>query len=132
MAAEQRLSITGNPNESLSSRYFPGDSESPTIGQLHALVKVANGMTIPEDIKQATLDTAIRFREHLEKVIDKWNSDIQLGLGEYEYTRIIGFNLLCDSMALSYGSELISPISRKILIHRAVKAAEATPNFSRN
>lgn len=71
MGAEQRITITGNPNESLSSRYFPGDSESPTIGQLHALVKVANGMAIPEDIKQATLDTAIRFKDNLEKVIDK-------------------------------------------------------------
>ena len=52
MSPEKRISITGVPNESLSDRYFFDESESPTLGHLHALLNVANGKVIPEDIKQ--------------------------------------------------------------------------------
>ena len=129
---EGRISITGVPNEFLSGRYFFDENESPTLGHLHALLNVAYGKLIPENIKMATLEVANRHQDTLEREIDQWNKEVILGLGEGTITRFIAFSILCDAMALSYGSELVNPRDRKMLILKAVDLAERSIHISRN
>ena len=129
---EGRISITGVPNESLSGRYFFDESESPTLGHVHALLNVAKGRTISEEVKRATLDVATRHKETLERAVDQWNTDVTLGLGELITSRFLAFSNLCDAMALSYGTILTKSVERKKLILKAVNLAEKSINISRN
>src|SRR3989344_4654229 len=129
---EQRISITGVPNESLSGRYFFDENESPTLGHLHALLNVANGKLITGEIEEAILDTASRHKPTLKKEVDEWNREVGLGLGEQALAKFLAFSILLDAIALSYGSRLVDPHDRRMLILSAVNQAGQVTTPSRN
>lgn len=95
-------------------------------------MNVANGKTIPEDIKQAMLEVANRGKDTLEKAIDNWNSIVERGLDSNIPVRKLSTEVLCDSIALSYGSAFARPEVRKALILWAVESTGRSLNFSRN
>ena len=128
----ERISITGVLNESLASKYFYDESESPTLGHLHALLKVAHGQAIPKDVERANLDAAIRHRGTLRKAINVWNDQVMSGLGEQTTTKFLAFTILLDTIALSYGSILVNPQDRKALILKAVDMTEKKIDPSHN
>lgn len=121
MIAQERISLTGLPHESLSARLYPDKPESPTLGQLHALNAVANGFLIADDIKQAVINSATRNKENLQKTIDSWNKQISLvpGLAQEQLVKILGFKTLQDEIISSYGSSRVEPAERRRLIEEA-------------
>lgn len=129
---EGRISITGVPGESLAGKYFYDESESPTLGHLHALLNVANNKPITDEIKRAILDSASRHKSTLKKAVEQWNGNVRIGLGEHAIAKFLAFSVLLDTITLSYGSELVDPQDRKMLILKAVDLAERSINISRN
>jgi hypothetical protein len=122
MATQERYSLTSLPNESLSTRYYPERPESPTLGHLHALLAVANGYPIDEEVKQAVLNSASRFGEHLERAIDSWNRQAsRFPEIRDERMRKLAFHILQDAMILSYGSPDVDPEERRKLIKGAIE-----------
>lgn len=122
MASRERIYLTGLPHESLSAKYYPDRAESPTLGHLHALIAVANGYEIADDIKRAVMKSAHRYEENLERAIDTWNKQILItpDFAKEEKIRTLCFKVLQDAMILSYGS-LDNPEERRRLIMGAIE-----------
>ena len=123
MATQERISLTGLPHESLSARYYPDREESPTLGHLHALSAVANGHPIDEEVKQAVLKSALRYRDNLERAIDIWNRQASKfpELAGEPAMKTLSFNIMQDAMILSYGSPEVDPEERRKLIKGAIE-----------
>ncbi len=98
MVKEVKL-INKNLNEPLLLGYFPGNPDSPTVGQIQALTYMRNGESIPEDIERSVILASERQQERLENTILQWNEGVRKGM---TMPFVSAYGLRC-LIAVSYG-----------------------------
>ena len=83
------------------TKLFPGENDSPTLGQVQVLVNIKAGELISEDVANAVLATATRNPQKLAEDIYKYNSWLSVGVHLKE---LCGF-IFPDLIAESYGED---------------------------